>query len=138
MGIFSSLFGKSKVEKTKIVDSIDVMAAINAHVKWKVRLEDYLNGTSEEKLDPQIVCRDDQCVLGKWIHGTALEYFQEDEGLKTLRDDHAWFHVIAAKVVSKIHDNDKPAAEALIKGEYGQASRKVVKDLTEMGKQLTD
>lgn len=136
MGFFSKLFGMNKVEKTKIVGSIDVMAAINAHVRWKVRLEDYLYGTSEEKLDPNVICLDNQCVLGKWIYGPAKEFFMEDEGYKTLREDHAKFHLIAATVVTKIDANDKSSAEALLKGEYGAASRKVVKDLTEMGKQL--
>jgi hypothetical protein len=136
MGFFSNLFGMNKVEKAKIVGSIDVMAAINAHVRWKARLEEYLNGTSEEKLDPKVICLDNQCVLGKWIHGPAQEFFLEDDGYRTLREDHAKFHLIAATVVTKIHANEKAAAEALIKGEYGMASRKVVKDLTEMGKQL--
>jgi hypothetical protein len=136
MGFFSGFFGMDKVAKAKFIGTIDVMAAINAHILWKVRLENYLKGSSEEKLDPQVICLDNQCVLGKWIYGPAHEYFKEDEGYKTLRDDHALFHEIAARVVSKIHDNDKQTAEAMIKGEYVQASRKVVKDLTEMAKHL--
>lgn len=136
MGFFSSLFGSRESEKASIVGSIDVMEAINAHVRWKIRLEKYLNGTSEEQLDSKVICRDDQCVLGKWIHGPAHEHFQNDEGYKTLRADHARFHVIAGKVVSSVQANDKTAAEALMKGEYIQASRKVVHDLTELSKQL--
>lgn len=137
MGFFSSLFGSKESEKAKIVGSIDVMEAINAHVRWKIRLEKYLSGTSEEQLDPKIVCRDDQCVLGKWIHGVAHEHFQNDEGFKTLRTDHAQFHVVAGKVVTSVQSNDKATAEALMKNEYLQASRKVVHDLTELSKQLT-
>ena len=137
MGFFSSLFGFKEAEKAKILGSIDVMEAINAHVRWKMRLENYLNGTSEEQLDPQVICRDDQCVLGKWIHGPAHEYFHEDDGFKTLRADHAQFHVVAGKVVTSVQAKDKAGAEALMKGDYMQASRKVVSDLTELGKQLT-
>ena len=136
MGIFSNLFGARESEKAKLIDSIDVMEAINAHVRWKMRLERYLNGTSEEQLDPKVVCRDDQCVLGKWIHGVAQEHFHEDEGFKTLRADHAQFHVVAGKVLSSAQSNDKATAEALMKNEYMQASRKVVHDLTELSKQL--
>lgn len=113
------------------------MEAINAHVRWKIRLEKYVDGTSEEKLDPGIICRDDQCQLGKWINGPALEHFRDDAGLNTLRDDHAQFHIIAGEVVNKIHANDKVAAEVLLKGEYMEASRKVVRDLTELNKHLT-
>jgi len=136
MGFFSSLFGSNNTKKETIVGSIDVMEAINAHVRWKMRLEKYLNGTSEEQLDPQVICRDDQCVLGKWIHGPAHEHFQNDDGFKTLRSDHAQFHVVAGKVVTSVQAKDKATAEALMKNEYMQASRKVVHDLTELSKQL--
>ncbi len=137
MGFFSSLFGADKSTKSAAVDGIDVMEAINAHVRWKIRLEKYLNGTSEEQLDPKVICRDDQCVLGKWIHGAAHEHFQNDDGFKTLRADHAQFHVVAGKIVSSVQANDKATAEALMKSEYLQASRKVVHDLTELSKQLS-
>lgn len=136
MGFFSSLFGFDKSKTTTAVDGIDVMEAINAHVRWKIRLEKYLNGTSEEQLDPKVICRDDQCVLGKWIHGAAYEHFQNDEVFQTLRGDHAQFHVIAGKVVSSVQSNDKATAEALMKGDYISASRKVVHALTELSKQL--
>ena len=137
MGFFSSLFGFGESKKTSIKDEINIMDAINAHIKWKVRLESYLNGTSEEKLDPNIVCRDDQCVLGKWIHGPALNHFHNDDGFTALRDDHAQFHVVAGKVVSNVQANNKAAAEVLMKSEYMLASRKVVRDLTELNKQIS-
>jgi len=136
MGFFSQLFGLSESKKTSIRDEINIMDAINAHIKWKIRLEKYLAGTSEEKLDPAVVCRDDQCVLGKWIHGSAEKHFQDGEGLKVLRDDHAEFHVIAGKIVSSVQKNDKITAETLMKGPYMNASRKVVRDLTELNKGL--
>lgn len=137
MGFFSNLLGFGESKKTIIKDEINIMDAINAHIRWKIRLENYLNGTSEEKLDANIICRDDQCVLGKWIHGTALKHFRDDEGLTALRDHHAEFHVIAGEVVSKMQANDKDAAEKLLKGEYMNASRIVVRDLTELNKQLS-
>lgn len=137
MGIFSSLFGSGGSKKSTINDEINIMEAINAHVRWKIRLEKYVDGTSEEKLDPRIICRDDQCQLGKWINGPALEHFRDDAGLITLRDDHAQFHIIAGEVVNKMHANDPVAAEYLLKGEYMEASRKVVRDLTELNKHLT-
>lgn len=137
MGFFSSLLGFGESQKTSIQDEINIMDEINAHVLWKIRLEKYLNGTSEEKLEPKVVCRDDQCKLGIWIHGPALKHFHAtDEGFKNLRDDHAKFHVIASHVVENVQADDKAAAQVLMKGEYMQASHKVVHDLTELNKQL--
>ena len=136
MGFFSALFGFSENKKAGIKEEINIMDAINAHIKWKIRLDKYVDGTSEEKLDPQIICRDDQCVLGKWIHGPAQKHFQDDEGLMVLREHHAEFHVIAGKIVSSMLNNDKETAETLLKGAYMDASRKVVRDLSDLNKQL--
>jgi hypothetical protein len=124
-------------EKTNISDEINIMEAINAHILWKIRLEKYLDGTSEEKLDPTVICRDDQCKLGKWIHGPALKYFHDDdETLRVLRSDHAHFHVTAASVVIHVQANDNAAAEAIMDGEYTKASRKVVHGLTALSKHV--
>lgn len=141
MGYLSNLFGldKNKIakEKTRITDEINIMEAINAHILWKIRLEKYLDGTSEEKLDPMVICRDDQCKLGKWIHGPALKYFHDDdETLKVLRSDHAHFHVTAASVVTHVQANNNAAAEAIMDGEYTKASRKVVHGLTALSKHV--
>ena len=114
------------------------MDEINAHIKWKVRLQNYLDGTSQEKLDPMIICRDDQCVLGKWIHGAALKHFHEDGTFHQLRADHAQFHFVAGNVVKHMQANERTEAEALMEGEYQQASRKVVVALTELHKHVNE
>lgn len=135
----AGFFGLSNVGvkvKEQIREEINLMDAVQAHVKWKVRLQDYLNGTSTEKLDPMIICRDDQCVLGKWIHGPALKHFHEDATFHQLRADHAQFHFIAGNVVKHVQDNERAAAEALMDGDYKQASHKVVHALTELNRHL--
>jgi hypothetical protein len=136
MGFLSHLFGFSASKKTVIKEEINIMDAINAHIRWKVRLEKYLDGSSEEKLDYEIVSRDDQCALGKWIHGSALRHLHDDEWLKILREDHAQFHLIAGKVVSNVQANNMDVAASLMKGEYLDASRKVVRALIELNKIL--
>ena len=131
----SGFFGSFRVtdkQKAQILGEINLMDAINAHVKWKARLQDYLNGKSQEKLDPMLICRDDQCVLGKWIHGPALRHFHEDSTFHQLRADHAQFHFIAGSVVKHVQAHERVAAEALMDHEYKHASRKVVQALTEL------
>lgn len=139
--VFSSIsgwLGLTAAKKEIIKHEINIMDAINAHVKWKVRLQDYLNGASAETLDPMVICRDDQCVLGQWIHGPALKHFHEHEAFYTLRADHAQFHSIAGAVVKKVQENDRTGADALMEGEYAHASRKVVQALHELNKHVTE
>ena len=145
MGFFSRLFGQddrddgSKAEIRKTIRSeINIVECIDAHMKWKGRLQSYLDGSSKEQLDPMVICRDDQCVLGKWIHGPALKYFHGNEDFQKLRSDHANFHYVAGSVVKKAQDNDLAGSEALLKNEYARASRDVIQDLTELNKQLLD
>jgi Chemoreceptor zinc-binding domain len=87
MGFFSRLFNledKSAAAKQDARDSeltidaktaaavlaeIDIDTAISAHENWKLRLRNYLDGKSTEQLSPEVVCLDDKCDLGKWLHG---------------------------------------------------------------------
>ena len=136
MGFFSKLLGLSEAKKADIMNELDVMAAINAHVQWKLRLEKYLEGTSEEKLDSKVVCQDNQCKLGKWIYGPAVEHFHGDESLDNLREEHAKFHTYAGRIVDFIHADNKVAAQDLLEGDYKFTSRKVVFALSELSKHL--
>jgi len=129
-------FGLTANKKEAIRDEINIMDAITAHVKWKVRLQGYLNGTSGETLDPMVICRDDQCTLGKWIHGPGMKHFHEHEAFHALRSDHAEFHFIAGNVVKKVQENDRAAADALMENEYARTSRKVVQALNELNTQV--
>lgn len=136
MGFFSKMFGWDDAKKAAINAEINIMDAINAHVRWKVRLEKYLEGSSDEKLDPNIVRLDNQCVLGKWIHGPAEKFFEGDDSLQALREDHAEFHTLAGRIVELVHANDKAGAEKILHGEYSEASRVVIRDLTILSKQI--
>ena len=48
--------------------------AMQAHIKWKNRLVNYVSGNSDEHLEVEKVCRDDQCPLGGWIYGEARKH----------------------------------------------------------------
>lgn len=143
MGFFSRLFGHNEqdaahqahIRKT-ISSEVNIAECIEAHMKWKGRLQNYLDGTSKEQLDPMVICRDDQCVLGKWIHGPALKYLHDKQGFHKLRSDHANFHFIAGSIVKKVQERDMVTSDALMKTEYARASRDVIQDLTELNKEL--
>ncbi len=134
MGFFGNLFGTEK--KKEIGDEIDISEAVAAHVSWKLRLQKCLDGTSEEKLEADVVCRDDQCKLGKWIHGSARKHFDGAQAFHKLREDHATFHQLAGQIVRHAQVNDHASAHALIEGDYKHVSHKVVMALTELNNEL--
>jgi hypothetical protein len=132
MSVFTNLFSLAASIKARINDELNISEAVAAHANWKERLERYIDGNSGEKLDPMVVCRDDQCTLGKWIHGPATDHFHSDKVFHALRADHAQFHYVAANVVRYALEGDKSGAEALLKGEYARVSHHVVALLNEL------
>lgn len=136
MGYFASLLGFDEAKVTKIKEDINILDAINAHILWKIRLEKYINGTSEEKLDPKVICQDNKCKLGMWIYGPATEHFHGDESLDYLREEHAKFHKFAGHIVENVQENKVDVAKEVFEGDYKYTSRKVVFALTELSKHL--
>ena len=134
MGLFGNWFGADN--KKEIGDEINISEAVAAHVGWKLRLQRCLEGTSEERLEPDVVCRDDQCKLGRWIHGSGRMRFEGVQAFHDLRADHATFHELAGQIVRHAQLNDHAAAHALMEGDYKHVSHKVVMALAELNNEL--
>jgi Chemoreceptor zinc-binding domain len=103
---------------------MDWMQIINAHVMWKQRLLACIEGRSEERLDPDIVSRDDQCVLGKWIYGEGRRYDALPE-YESVREQHARFHTKASEVVRMVRSGDQGSASVLLHGGYSKISEQL-------------
>lgn len=105
--------------------------AVEAHVKWKIRLQNHLDGTSTETLDPEVICQDNQCTLGQWIYGNGKKYGSLPT-YEELRTTHANFHRCAADIIRKSDDGDKKTARNLFEGPYVHLSRAITKHLVKM------
>jgi Ribonuclease G/E len=91
-------------EASMEVAGLNFMTAIEAHIKWKTRLETYIQGTSQEDLKVEVVCRDDQCPLGKWIYSTGGERFGTIDTFGEMRGDAAadQFHPQETRVAGQL------------------------------------
>ncbi len=108
------------------INELDVISAIEAHVRWKIRLEAYISGTSDEALDADVVCKDNECALGKWIYGSGGEDFGHTEQFTELKSTHADFHRAAADIIRESDTGDKGSAiKMLNEGEYAKYSHRV-------------
>jgi len=113
-------------EKGAEIAGLNFKTAVDAHMKWKVRLESYINGTSSEDLRVEVVCRDDQCPLGKWIYDKGGEKFGYSETFYDMKVHHAMFHRSAGRVLETAQSGDKANAMRLLNtGEYVKASERV-------------
>ncbi|MDP1733856.1 MAG: CZB domain-containing protein [Sulfuritalea sp.] len=104
---------------------MDFDDAIAAHIKWKVRLSQFIDGTGAEHLNSTDVCKDNLCDLGKWIHGEGTA-FKAAPHYQDLVGKHAHFHVCAAEIVRKVEGGDKAGAKAALGGPFVGASRATV------------
>ncbi len=108
------------------VAGLNFQDAVAAHQRWKARLQAYIAGTSQEKLDPAVVSRDDQCVLGKWIHGHGAAAFGDRAVFAQLRQEHARFHQVAGEVLTAVYAGRAQEAGQKLQGEFAQASVQVL------------
>ena len=89
-----------------------------------------MDGSSAETLQVEIVSRDDQCLLGKWIYSAGGKQFSTLEQFSRLQKNHAHFHSCAGKVLHLAQTKNTNAAIAELKeGDYAQASQEVIRDL---------
>lgn len=100
---------------------MNFLDAINAHIMWKLRLQRYLDGNDEKHLDPEVVCMDNQCKLGKWIYGN-IDRYEESPAFADVREKHIEFHLTTAEIVRLINNNQRQEAEALLRTDYPQLS----------------
>lgn len=132
-----------KIDVNTIISSeedlhgLNFKGAIDAHVKWKQRLESFIKGESDEKLEIENIFIDNKCVLGKWIYGDGGKLCGND--LDELKKTHASFHRNAGLVLSTaLEGNKDKALEMLEKGDYASYSNKVKKQLLQLYVKLID
>lgn len=115
---------------------MDFYDAINAHVTWKLRLRQYIDGTLKEPLDPREVGRDDNCPLGQWINDNIQNH--GDKSLfRQVQVQHAEFHRCAAEIIETVDNNKPDVAESMLSSDYAQLSHMIVKSLTKLGQELS-
>lgn len=161
MGFFSKIFGLDTSDKPKqtksrtpeqsldpsemgldaksaaaILAEIDIDTAIAAHENWKLRLENYMNDKSTETLQAEVVCLDDRCDLGKWLHGPGGQRLGKYPAFSMLMARHKYFHVQASTVVALAQADDKARATQVLDSSYRHASTQVVLLLKELKRGL--
>lgn len=104
------------------LEGLDMKGAIDAHMKWRERLTDHLNGKSTETLEIGVVACDDNCALGKWIYSTGKQKFSHLNELEALRTAHAEFHLCAGDILLKHEADEKEAAAEILNSKFKRLS----------------
>jgi hypothetical protein len=125
-------------EEEGVIAGLNFKTAIDAHMKWKVRLERCLESDNEEGLKVDVVSRDDQCPLGKWIHGVGGDRFGHLREFQEMKMEHSRFHLCAGDVLACCLAGDKEGAgNKLRSGDYTRASERVKLHLARLYVEVT-
>lgn len=119
-----------------VLAELDVDKAIAAHENWKSRLQDYLDGRSTEDLKPEVICLDDRCDLGKWLHGPGKTRLGAYPAFSVLVARHQYFHQQASSVVAFAQAGDRAKADQTLGSSYRYASNQVILLLKELKRGL--
>jgi methyl-accepting chemotaxis protein len=117
-------------------DKFSFNDAVNAHIKWKSRLIDYIRGQSKEQLEVAKVSCDDKCDLGKWLYGPAKSHANLSE-YGDLKASHAEFHRCVGGIVQCVHDHQQEEAMSRLGGEFFQLSNQTVKAIKSLQSRVT-
>jgi methyl-accepting chemotaxis protein len=96
----------------QLTPDFDFDAAIGAHRDWKVKLRQAI--AQQGRLDADTICRDDQCPLGRWLHGDGQRRWGGRPSFVVLVEKHAQFHQTAGDVARRINGGQYEQAERLI------------------------
>ncbi len=114
------------------LNEFDVDAAIAAHQNWKYRLQAYLKGQSNEDFSPEVICFDDRCDLGRWLHGPGKAHLGHYPGFTALMGHHKMFHYAASNVVALYKADKLMHSHQILNGQYAAYSKALVQDLDRM------
>jgi len=131
---FSRLLTELGYKIVKIEKPFDFNAALSAHIDWKMKLSRYMTNP-DHSLNPDKVCVDNACALGKWLYGDGQTYNDKHPQIFShLKSSHAEFHKTAAKVITAVHEGNKKLAESLMapNGPYMRVSEQTIDLIQEL------
>jgi len=134
-GFFKNFFGSSTMDSeldaifSTAMDGLDIKTAMAAHENWKLRLQAYLEGRSNEEFLPEVICFDNRCDLGRWIYGKGQANLGRFAGFTALLEHHKMFHYAASNVVSMSQAGKEAEARKMLDGSFDAFSKAVGKDL---------
>lgn len=119
-----------------VLSEIDIDSAIAAHQSWKQRLQNVLDGTSDEELRPELICLDNRCELGQWLHGPGGQRLGHFPAFTVLVARHQYFHQQASQVLALAQAGQADKATQTLGSSYRHASNQVVLMLKELKRGL--
>ncbi len=115
---------------------MDLNEAIQKHAQWKFRFRQAL--LTNELMDADVVAKDNQCELGKWLHGEGRSLYGQRNAHAQCLAKHTAFHIEAGKVAVMINAHRKHDAERMLANgsQFSEVSKAVAVALIELQNEM--
>ena len=90
--------------------TFDFFAARTAHLAWRQRIRDFLDGAEGLTEDEAVSHRD--CKLGKWLYSFGLERYGNIPAMRTMEKEHEVLHATIRDIVRLKNEGNDTEAEA--------------------------
>lgn len=117
-------------------EDLDFVKWTNVHRDWRRRLANFIEGKGGEMLDENVVCLDNRCDLGKWIHSNGSRFYGDLDIFGKLKHHHADFHKSAGNIIRIYKQDGVDAAERALHADFDLHSMRVVGCLEALEKQV--
>jgi methyl-accepting chemotaxis protein len=125
-----SLVSRFKIDSAEL----DFENAINAHLAWRARVRNFLDGRGS--MQKQEVVSHHDCTLGKWYYSEGLEKYADFEEMQALEAPHARLHAIIGEILGCKERGELNQAEQLFE-ELSELSDSIVSLLENLRAKLT-
>jgi methyl-accepting chemotaxis protein len=87
----------------------DFFSARTAHLAWRQRIRDFLDGARSLSHEEAVSHRD--CALGKWLYADGLERYGHISEMQLMEKEHERLHALIREIVELKHGGDDASAE---------------------------
>jgi Chemoreceptor zinc-binding domain len=115
---------------------LDLLAAQAAHDHWKIRFEGQLGGLTDAGMQPEDICFDDRCVLGRWLQAEGKASVGQLPAFRQLVDSHRSFHHAASNLLSLQRAGRVHEMHRLQQGTYSISASAVSRSFMALRRQL--
>lgn len=115
---------------------IDFVEVAVSHMSWRSRLQGHICGEITENWLPSVAGADDGCGLGRWLSGSGRVKFGHFSAFRRLETEHAEFHYFAGVILARVREGYRAEAEAVLKNEFSQATRRILIAINEMNETM--
>jgi len=92
---------------------LDFFGARTAHLAWRQRIRDFLDGSRSLTRAEAVSHRD--CTLGKWLYSQGMERYGHIEDMQQMEQEHEKLHALIREIIDLKERGNSQAAEARYK-----------------------